>query len=684
MIMEETEKKSYLDPDYDYASICSVVYDKNNDRYFLNRLADVDDNGRIIPFIIDPKLPYKSGNRNKLYYKTGPKIEGYIGLWNWRTEQLYGEKEHVIADIKKGKPIEIFLIEQCNSINEVIDILKEGVDINTDRKCFVVAIECDKTFSGILLSKKQTKDDGGLVYLKDNVEQVESVIIQKEDTIILDSRVFINDLSYEFKSSFVRINSPSDIIKKIFLKRINNLKFKERILDKDVYRILRNFLSVLPDRSMVIDLMESYSCNEIEAEAYIDDFIKNAKSYIDGENIENRIMNAIVLNDETLIQKCKEIIEEDWKNDNRITLELVNEEIKSINDNISSKKEELNIIQKELKEKQCQLDFLSSQLSEKEKLALDVDERIKNKIDDAKKNAADFISQMAFITPTSAMNGNTIKSCYKTGLAIDTEDIEEYDDVNTLHSLISEELQNAGVSSKYRDSLAAYMYSAYLTHTPLLLAGPCGKSIANAFSSALNARLAGVLNCSNPFDSEALKEVINSNDNVVIIENPFSSEWIYTVLDIISTPDKFIILVTPFTEDLSIEPRGLLNYVLPIFTELFVDSEPTNAFIGSKASEGYIPPVGKNGSNRLYNRILSQMRMSLLSVKRINAVVEQTASIYEVNEGTDLLFILLPCAYVTENNNKLLEMIHNKNNPLSKASPDYIKIVEHYLGEYDE
>ena len=65
----------------------------------------------------------------------------------------------------------------------------------------------------------------------------------------------------------------------------------------------------------------------------------------------------------------------------------------------------------------------------------------------------------------------------------------------------------------------------------------------------MNARLAGVLNCSNPFDSEAIKEVINSNDNVVVIENPFSSEWIYTVLDIISAPDKFIILVTPFTED---------------------------------------------------------------------------------------------------------------------------------------
>lgn len=291
---------------------------------------------------------------------------------------------------------------------------------------------------------------------------------------------------------------------------------------------------------------------------------------------------------------------------------------------------------------------------------------------------------MAFVSPVSYISANNSKSCYITGNLLNSENIEEYDNVNKLHSLISEELQNAGVSSKFRDSLAAYMYSAYLTHTPLLLAGPCGKSIANAFSAALNAKLAGVLNCSNPYDSGEITEAVNNSDKVVIIENPFNSEWIYSIMDIINTPDKFFILVTPFMEDLSIEPKGLLNYFLPIFTELFIDSEPTNAFFGSKASEGYIPRIEKKANSRPYNQLLFKMKISSLAVKRINAVIEQAASLYEISIGTDLVFVLLPCAYITGTKEKLLETIHNQNNPLSKVESEYIKLSEQYLGECDE
>ena len=155
-------------------------------------------------------------------------------------------------------------------------------------------------------------------------------------------------------------------------------------------------------------------------------------------------------------------------------------------------------------------------------------------------------------------------------------------------------------------------------------------------------------------------------------------------MELISIPDKFFILVTPFIEDLSIEPKGLLNYVLPIFTELFVDSEPTNAFVGSIPSEEFIPTVGKNASNRFYSQLLSKMKISSLAVKKMCSVISQAASIYEISEGTDLVYVLLPCAYITGKEELLLEAIHNQKNVLSKAAPEYIKLVENYLGEYDE
>ena len=674
-----------IDDGYAYHSMCKIY--EFNSKLWMTRLADVSKN-ELIPFLVDISKPPMFGNNTRLRCTTGPTNIGHIGIWAWNFEENYKRPdEDYTHDMycEKYIPIEIIDLSRKTTIDTIAEYLRNGISIipSTDKVLFFFFLS-DEQFRGLLCSHKNYNIENGLLKLKEECYFLDDYLFDEEDIIELDGKKYYRYLKIKGLPKTIKLYDPIKIVTDIVLKRASWNAIKQKGVSKNTWKTCRDYISELPQEDLYTEICNACKCTKSEAEEYVASLIENAETYINNDNVENDIIANIIPKHPEIVQKCKGLIYQDWEKENEERITDANNALNSIKSDFDNKNAELENVKREHARLVAELSAISNNISEKEKLASDVDERIKQKIDDAKKNAADFISQMAFITPTSAMNGNTIKSCYKTGLAIDTEDIEEYDDVNTLHSLISEELQNAGVSSKYRDSLAAYMYSAYLTHTPLLLAGPCGKSIANAFSSALNARLAGVLNCSNPFDSEALKEVINSNDNVVIIENPFSSEWIYTVLDIISTPDKFIILVTPFTEDLSIEPRGLLNYVLPIFTELFVDSEPTNAFIGSKASEGYIPPVGKNGSNRLYNRILSQMRMSLLSVKRINAVVEQTASIYEVNEGTDLLFILLPCAYVTENNNKLMEMIHNKNNPLSKASPDYIKIVEHYLGEYDE
>lgn len=675
-----------IEDGYAYHSVCEVFTDYNG-KIWLKRLADIEKN-TLIPFECDEFKPRLFGNRNKLYHKNGPEASGTIGIWAWNASENWNDPatDYIVTSFCYNiLPIQVVEIVGIKNTNDILKSLQAGIKINISTTSVIFAIKSsDSEYIGFLCSNKNLTVNNGVLKLNEECYSLDEYTFNEEDTIELSGKTYYKYLKIKGLPKTIKLYDPIKIVTDIILKRASWNAIKQKGVSKNTWKICRDYIYELPQEDLYTEICDACKCTESEAKQYVASLVENAETYINNDNVENDIIANIIPKHPEIVQKCKGLIYQDWEKENEERIAEANNELESIKSDVENKNAELENVKKEHTRLATELSVISNTISEKEKLASDVDERIKQKIEDAKKNAADFISQMAFVSPVSSMPDNTKKCCYKTGLAIDTEDIEEYDDVNTLHSLISEELRNAGVSSKYRDSLAAYMYSAYLTHTPLLLAGPCGKSIANAFSSALNARLAGVLNCSNPFDSEAIKEVINSKDNVVVIENPFSSEWIYTVLDIISTPDKFIILVTPFTEDLSIEPSGLLNYVLPIFTELFVDSEPTNAFIGSKASDGYIPPVGKSGSNRLYNRILSQMRISMLSVKRINAVVEQATSIYEINEGTDLLYILLPCAYVTGNSNKLMEMIHNKNNPLSEASPDYIKIVEHYLGEYDE
>lgn len=674
-----------IDDGYTYHSLCKIY--EYNGKLWMSRLADVEKN-ELIPFKVDVNKPPAFGNNTRLRCTTGPDGIGHIGIWAWNFEENYKRPdEDYTHDLYCEKYVPIEVVDFSVSVNsgEVVDCLKNGVSVNPSTGMIILAIKINnRQYRGVLCSNKNCEIDNGLLKLKEDCYYVDEYTIEFDDIVELDGKMFYRYLKIKGIPKIIKLYDPIKIVTDIVLRRASWNAIKQKGVSKNTWKIYRDYITELPQDELYKEICYSCKCSESEAKQYVVSLIENAETYINNDNVENDILANIIPKHPELIEKCKELINHDWETENVERIKVASEKLMAVEKDVSDKRNELENVKKERDRLSSELSAISDSIADKEKLASDVEERTKNKIDDAKKNAAEFISQMAFVTPINSTASIITKSCYTSGSLLVSEGIEEYNDINDLQNLISEELQNAGVSSKFRDSLAAYMYSAYLTHTPVLLAGPCGKSIANAFSAALNARLAGTLNCSHSYESNVLSEVMNSDDTVIIIENPFSSEWVYSIMELINIPDKFFILVMPFIEDLSIEPKGLLNYVLPIFTELFVDSEPTNAFVGSMPSEGFIPTIGKKVSNRIYSQLLSKMKMSSLAVKKISTLVAQAASLYEISEGTDLVYLLLPCAYITGKEELLLETIHNQNNVLSRAPSEYIKLVENYLGECDE
>ncbi|MBR4021347.1 MAG: hypothetical protein IKI94_01910 [Ruminococcus sp.] len=674
-----------IDDGYTYHSLCKIY--EYNGKLWMSRLADVEKN-ELIPFKVDVNKPPAFGNNTRLRCTTGPDGIGHIGIWAWNFEENYKRPdEDYTHDLYCEKYVPIEVVDFSVSVNsgEVVDCLKNGVSVNPSTGMIILAIKINnRQYRGVLCSNKNCEIDNGLLKLKEDCYYVDEYTIEFDDIVELDGKMFYRYLKIKGIPKIIKLYDPIKIVTDIVLRRASWNAIKQKGVSKNTWKIYRDYITELPQDELYKEICYSCKCSESEAKQYVVSLIENAETYINNDNVENDILANIIPKHPELIEKCKELINHDWETENVERIKVASEKLMAVEKDVSDKRNELENVKKERDRLSSELSAISDSIADKEKLASDVEERIKNKIDDARKNAAEFISQMAFVTPINSTASIIPKSCYTSGSLLVSEGIEEYNDINDLQNLISEELQNAGVSSKFRDSLAAYMYSAYLTHTPVLLAGPCGKSIANAFSAALNARLAGTLNCSHSYESNVLSEVMNSDDTVIIIENPFSSEWVYSIMELINIPDKFFILVMPFIEDLSIEPKGLLNYVLPIFTELFVDSEPTNAFVGSMPSEGFIPTIGKKVNNRIYSQLLSKMKMSSLAVKKISTLVAQAASLYEISEGTDLVYLLLPCAYITGKEELLLETIHNQNNVLSRAPSEYIKLVENYLGECDE
>lgn len=675
-----------IDDGYTYHSLCEVFTDYNG-KVWLKRIADIEKN-RIIPFECDELKPRLFGNRNKLYHKNGPVSSGTIGIWAWNATENWNDPstDYIVTSFSyELLAIQIIEIPGIRNTIDILNSLKNGIETVSSSTKYLFAVKnSEDEYKGLLCSSKNCDIENGKLKLKNECYSIDEYSFNEEDTLELDGKKFYKYLKLKGIPKTIKLYDPIKIVTDIVLKRASWNAIKQKGVSKNTWKICRDYISELPQDDLYKEICDACKCSESEAKQYVALLIENAETYINNDNVENDIIANIIPKHPELIQKCKEQISQDWETENEALIAAANEKLLAVEKDVSEKRNVLDSVKKEHDQLSSELRTISDEIADNKKLASDVEEQIKKKIDDAKKNAAEFISQMAFVAPINSTASIAQKSCYTSGTLLDSDGIEEYDDISSLHALISEELQHAGVSSKFRDSLAAYIYSAYLTHTPILLAGPCGKSIANAFSSAINAKLAGVLNCSRKYDNNALTEVINSDDKVIIIDNPFSSEWIYSIMELISIPDKFFILVTPFIEDLSIEPKGLLNYVLPIFTELFVDSEPTNEFVGSIPSEEFIPTNGKNVSNRFYIQLLSKMKISSFAVKKICTVIAQAASLYEISEGTDLVYILLPCAYITGREELLLEALHNQNNVLSKASSEHIKLVENYLGEYDE
>ena len=78
-----------------------------------------------------------------------------------------------------------------------------------------------------------------------------------------------------------------------------------------------------------------------------------------------------------------------------------------------------------------------------------------------------------------------------------------------------------------------------------------------------------------------------SGEGILLIRNPFCGDWFNALLQETKASHKHIIFCHPYTEDLTIEPQSLFNYMLPVFTDQITDSAPNmEDMIGARLKQG--------------------------------------------------------------------------------------------------
>lgn len=695
------DDEDYKSDEFDFISLCEVLPPDYKGKNMIERLADLTEYGEFDEFFCDENEPRMFENRDKLYLNDGPRDVGVMGVWMWRAvpNNTNSYKDFIYSRFAPEiKPIEILSFSQATDEKSLLNVLKEGIDIDIIPELAMYSTHVGKGhYIGFLCNAQDFEKVGEGYRIKSTLITLDKYDFGRSDIIRLyNDRRFFKKLSIGMPSKIVPVKDTMELVKNIIINRSSWSSFKSAGKKRREWKIIKGFLEEVDVESIYNEIMDVLNCSQSEAIEKLKKFISIANSYIDGDSIEDEIIEAVISVNENLLERCKSLIREEWEEENKVTIENMRIEIKSLDSELEEKKKQLDSFETEKEKFEEEINNFRAELESKEQLARDVENAVTERINVAQKNAADFIVEMAFAyAPFSVTNQLVPEQSMLTKREVSqnveleemqTAQIKEKCDEDwkmTLDS-IEDELIEAGVMGKFARPMAAYMYAAYLTKSNLLLAGPNAEAIANAFSCAVTGSYATELTCSQFKNMNFYKEIEYNEGQVIKIEDPFNSEWVSQIPQLISNTDAYYIGVHPFIEDLQIEPKSYFNYMLPVFTDCLVDKKPAKTFMGSQKSENYIE-FDLGYERKDYSKVLSELHLSSLTKTHMQLIIENMHVLLgDPNTDYDVLFALLPYAYATMQMPLLHEMMKDNGKKKIVISNTMLKYVRDIYGDFDE
>lgn len=700
---EGEEKMIDDDRTVERTSLCMVS--EYNGQVWLDRLADIDNKNRIVTFYFDEDAPKVFDNRNKLFWKNGPNESGYVGVWSWvaTPRNTDYEKDYIESTyMPQYEPIELIIFPEEYDLQFVIEQIKMGHIFNTTPAQVFFCIYIGKgQYTGVLCNAKDLVKDGEIYRISKKVISLSQYTISSADILRVQDRVFYKEFRMGEPEKKIVIREVNEIIREAFLRRVSWPSMKQRGLNKNEWKQFKGFLSELSDDSLYQEIAECCECSEEIAKQYVNNFILNANKFIEGQDVDSQLLEAIIENCDGLKRECEEIVSQRWIHEHQKEINQAKEEFQlvqnqmkaEVDENIrkkeviekevSDKKEMLDEIESNIEKAKSKLCELESNIEQYEVLGDEVKEKVSKRIEEAKRNVADFICDMAFFTSTSTTqpievtDRFVLSNAYTVG-NVSQNELEVTTTWRDLVDILAEELREAGIADNLSVDFSIFLYAANKNNMPILLAGPCGTNIANAFSMALYGKTAGILDCNQEYSSDEIERMINSEDEIVILKNPFSASWVNCIAELLLPAAKQYFLVVPYAEDLLIEPNGILNYMLPVLTELFVDKLPMNKFVGGQMAATFRHFVRKNVKTNSYIRVLKDLKVNRMAAERWQDIIDMYhGMIGKEASDMDYLMFLLPCAYITEQGELLVEYMEKAKN-LSSSMKNNIKS---FLGE---
>lgn len=492
---------------FQFVSIGQVSHDYNG-QVWINRIADIVE-GEVWEFYADDNEPHYFDNRDRLYWKNGPDEENAIAIWSWRADPRDTDptKDFITCEHNRNARFtEVVEFPQCKTLADMIEVLSGGFEKNfVSEKVLFVCTTPSGTKEGLLCSPENLVCTGNKAYLSASVFMLPHYSVKPSDTIKLAGIRIHRKMNLGIPQSVFRVRTPYDAVKGMILSRVSIPILRDYDLSRKEAQGCRRFLEEIPTRTLVQELADAYACTEKEAREYVEGFIEHADTYISSTDLDMNILGKALARNSELIELCKNQLSNEWEEENADRIADARCRLEELEKSAEEKRIEAEMSLRMKNELLGEIESLRREAEEKERLAAEVEEKIAERIEEAKRNAAEFISTMAFMpsipAPVAEHAQNVEGTLQVFESQIESEEGGTVDDIDTFEEELTENYTLTGYEEATAVEMAQAISFALCNHLPIVI----GENAATV-AQCLVATLGG----------GSLSELFVSGQNVII------------------------------------------------------------------------------------------------------------------------------------------------------------------------
>lgn len=661
-----------IDDDFNRISICEAKEELVDGKgmIHLKRIADVDENGKIqivkILGSLSPREILAPLDENDLTEK--------VGVWAWQATYHKGGVTFKAEERPDIRVALVVLLKNINSIKTLESKLINGQLPQLENKerdnkfDLMVLYERQSDFEGYFVSDNQLKED--IYAIKENVIELTKHSISKKH--LLDNAgnfggyQFFKKVDFQPKKNAAKniIREPYEIIRHELLAYLNQVSKRPELMSITDSFDLEDLIQELPQKDFIQMLSNKLKVSELAAKSMFEKFVQNAGKYIEAKDIPSDAIYRIVDHNAEFQDKAMTVYEKIWRRQNTEEVRQATKNLSKLKREIESDTDVKQIIELEIESSNQQMNELKEEIQSNQELVETIEARTNEKLVKIQNDAIDYLTSAPFVKYLVGEK-NTVIQQYTSGIKL--KDSIEISSEAELLKTIEGNLYNLGIEKV--EQFAKFFYASVLGNISLLLVGPYSEELANLLSMSVYGRHAAVLDCMGEFDLNALDKLEQSDDKLIIVRNIFNSKWVNYIPRLVNLVDKQVIFTHPFIEDLRIEPESLYNYMLPIFTELFIDHPERIdlTFVGGNLSsnfeEVYKGDIDFSSEFMQQNSSRRFVNVQMNNLLKLYHAYSKTRTRFEL----DYLCCYAPYAYLNDKQDELKKFYQNKGNLSAKV-----------------